>query len=235
MPRPLFPSALVLLLAAASAASAQGACQAPAALQFADEGGPHMAECSALSPSHYPPTSGPHYPVWANPGTYKSVVNAGYWLHSMEHGSVVFLVNCHLAPDCLADFDRFQAIADAFPTDPACENGEKRRIVITGDTTITTRYAAAAWNWSLSSDCLDSAAFAAFLNAHYAKTFEDFCGGGTDFSGTGRCNAPLALELPQARTPAPARSRGGSAGRPTALWPGLPEYLRPDGRNSAPR
>lgn len=218
---------LMAFTAGASAARAQDACHAPAALQFADEGGPHVGECSALSPSHYPPTSGAHFGIWANPGTYKTVVNPGYWLHSAEHGSVIFLINCRKAPDCLADFDRFQAIADAYPQDPACEQGEKRRIVITGDTTITTRYAAVAWNWSLKSDCLDSAAFAGFLNAHYAKTFEDFCGGGTTFPGSGWCNAPLALAPPQAKG---RKAMADRARRGGPLWPGLPEDLRPDGR-----
>jgi hypothetical protein len=231
MHKTILPYALGLLAVCSGPAFAQEACHAPAALQFADEGGPHVEECSALSPAHYPPTSGAHFPVWADPGTYKSVINPGYWLHSAEHGSVIFLINCHRAPDCLADFDRFQAIADAFPDDPACEQGEKHRIVIAGDTTITTRYAAVAWNWSLGSDCLDSAAFAGFLKAHYAKSSEDFCGGGTTFPGSGWCNAPLALERPPAKA---SRARVDRA-RPRALWPGLPDYVRPDGRNTEPR
>jgi hypothetical protein len=231
MQKPILHRVFCLLSVCASAALAQGVCQAPAPLQFADEGGAHVDECSTLSPSHYPPTSGPHFPIWANPGTYRSVVNPGYWLHSAEHGSVIFLINCHRAPDCQADFSRFQAIADAYPADPACENGETHRIVITGDTTITKTYAAVAWNWSLASDCLDSAAFAGFLKAHYAKSSEDFCGGGTSFPGSGWCNAPLGLERP--RTQAPARKPGRTWR--AALWPGLPESVRPDGRNTETR
>ncbi len=231
MLKPNLPCLLGALLAAcAGMGFAQDVCTAPAALQFADEGGPHVAACSKLSPSHYPPTSGEHFPIWANPGTYKSVVNPGYWLHSAEHGSVVFLINCHRSPDCMGDFDRFQAIADAYPDDPACEAGEKHRIVIAGDTTITKRYAAVAWNWSLLSDCLDTAAFAGFLKAHYAKSFEDFCGGGTTFAGSGWCNAPLALERPKAKAPAREPNHSWRA----ALWPGLPENLRPDGRSTTP-
>lgn len=215
-------------LAFAGAAFAQSACQAPAARQFPDEGGDHVEECSSLSPSHYPPASGAHFPVWANPGTYHAVVNVGYWLHSAEHGSVIFLINCHLDPDCDADFARFQAIADAFPADPLCSAKDKHRIVISGDTTITTRYAAVAWNWSLESDCLDSAAFAAFLKNHYAHATEDICGGGTNFTGTGWCNAPLALAVP--RTPARKAAHTWRA----ALWPGLPENVRPDGKSLQP-
>ena len=220
----------VVILVCACAVAAQN-CEAPSAREFGDEGGTHVAACSDLAPKHYPPTSGPHFPVWANPGVYKSVMNAGYWLHSAEHGSVIFLINCHLAPDCLGDFVRFQAIADAYPADPACEHGEKHRIVIAGDTSITTRYAAVAWNWSLESDCLDTAAFAGFLRDRYNQAPEDICGYGTDFPGTGWCNASLSLARPQARMPARTSGRTGRI----ALWPGLPEDLRPDGKHAGPR
>jgi len=152
-----------------------------------------------------------------------------YWLHSAEHGSVIFLINCHRDPDCAADFGRFQAIADAFPSDPACSAQDKHRIVISGDTLITTRFAAVAWNWSLGSDCFDSAAFAGFLKDHYAHAPENICGGGTNFPGTGWCNGPLALAAP--RMAAHKASRTWRA----ALWPGLPENVRPDGKSLAPR
>lgn len=226
MPTYRLLSALILAYAGAAA---QTVCHAPAENQFPDLGGPHVTECSALPVSHYPPTSGAHFPIWANPGTYHAVVNAGYWLHAAEHGSVIFLINCHLDPDCEADFARFQAIADAFPLDTACTAQEKHRIVISGDTLITTRYAAVAWNWSLLSDCLDSAAFAKFLKDHYAQTYEDFCGGGTNFTGTGWCNAPLAL------TPARSPMRKADRTWRAALWPGLPESVRPDGKTLRPR
>ena len=216
-----------LILASAGAASAQSACSAPAPRQFADEGGPHLAECSALSPSHYPPTSGPHFPVWADPGTYKAVINPGYWLHSAEHGAVIFLINCRRDPDCPADFDRLEAIADAFPADPACDAQDRHRIIISGDTSITTRFAAVAWNWSLETDCLDSVVFARFLADHYARAPEDICGYGTTFPGTGWCNAPLSLAPPQAR--GRGKVRAASAAR-VSTWPGLPEDRRPDGR-----
>lgn len=216
----------ILILAFAAAAAAQTACQAPAARQFPDEGGDHVAECAALSPSHYPPTSGAHFgTVWANPGAYRFVVNPGYWLHAAEHGAVIFLINCHLSPDCAADYGRFQAIADAYPSDPICSAKDKHRIVISADTTITTRYAAVAWDWSLGSDCLDSAAFAAFLKAHYAHATEDICGGGTNFPGTGWCNGPLALAAPRMRARKAARTWRA------ALWPRLPGNVRPDGRS----
>jgi hypothetical protein len=216
------PFALILSFAGAAAGQT---CHAPESRQFADQGGQHVAECSALTPSHYPPTSGPHFPVWANPGTYHAIINAGYWLHSAEHGSVIFLINCQRVRDCDADFSRFQAIADAFPFDSACSAQDKHRIVISADTLITTGYAAVAWDWSLESDCFDSTAFAGFLKAHYAHATEDICGGGTNFPGTGWCNGLLALKAPRSSARKAARTWRA------ALWPGLPENVRPDGKS----
>jgi len=221
------PFALILAFAGTAAAQT---CHAPESRQFADQGGPHVAECTELSYAQYPPTSGRHFDgIWANPGTYRFVVNTGYWLHSAEHGSVIFLINCRLDPDCGVDYGRLQAIADAFPNDPVCAGTRyKHRIVISADTLITTRYAAVAWDWSLESDCFDSTAFAGFLKAHYAQAPEDICGFGTDFTGTGWCNGPLALKAP--RTPARKAARTWHA----SFWPGLPENVRPDGKNLKP-
>jgi hypothetical protein len=227
---PLPARGLLAALAAAGAALAQPACTV-SIQQYADLGGAHVDECTPLHPQHYPPTSGPHFPVWADPGVYHAVINTGYWLHSAEHGAVVFLINCHRDADCEADFGRLQAIADAYPADPACGNGEKHRIIITGDTLITTKFAAVAWNWSLGSDCLDSAAFAGFLKAHYAQGPEDICGSSGVFKAAGGCNAPLALAAPRP----PARRAGGEARTwRAALWPGLPDHVRPDGKTLLP-
>ena len=197
---------ILLTLLGLGRAAAQGTCEAPAPQSFPVDASPHVEQCSPLKPSHYPPTSGPHYPYWASPGTYDSVISVGNWLHALEHGAVVFLINCHTPGDCRADMARLKAIADDYPHDPACSAKDNHRILISGDTLITTRYAVVAWNWSLASDCLDSAAFAVFLKAHYAHASENICGSGTDFkdttgfSGITWCNAPLAI-APEARSP----------------------------------
>lgn len=200
----------ILALALPVLAAAQGPCPTPVPMQVKDEGGPHANQCAELRFSHYPPTSGRHYSGWAAFKTYEFVLNAGNWLHSMEHGAVVFLINCRLPGDCKADFAKVRAFADALPADPSCDAATKRRVIITGDTAITTRFAAVAWNWSLQSDCLDTAAFGAFYRDHYAKAPEDFCIPGTDFPETGGCNAPLALGGPR-----------GHAARDGAFWSGL--------------
>lgn len=220
------PLAAVLLMAFALPpySAAQGTCQAPEAKNFPANKFSHISHnCVKLTYPEYPPTTGAHFASdWAMPGTYKLIMSPGYWLHSVEHGAVVILVNCKLPGNCDGDFSRLQTIADAFPRDSSCTPKANHRIVITADTAISTRFALVAANWSLLSDCLDSAAFAGFMKDHYAKAPEDLCGGGTDFSGAGWCNAPLSL--------APAQEWHGISELPLSRWPGLPVYVRPDGR-----
>jgi hypothetical protein len=157
---------------------------------------------------HYPPTSGTHYPAWANYRTFRFAVNPGYYVHSLEHGAIVFLVNCQKPGDCDGDYARLQRIADAVPQDSLCDTLTRHRIVIAGDTTMPSRFAAVAWGWSLETDCIDSAAFAAFVAAHYAQGPENICNAGTNFSGEGWCNAPVGLQGKGSTAeylPAPAR------------------------------
>ncbi len=205
--------ALAALLALAAPATAQ-VCQAPAPVQHPLEDGIHVPTCSPIAFSHYPPTSGEHYPVWADYKAYSLVLAPGYYIHDEEHGAVVFLINCHTPGDCVQDLARLQAVADAVPQDPLCDATVKHRIVIAGDTVMDTRFAALAWGWSLKSDCLDTAAFRAFIGAHYAQGPENTCAAGTDFSGTGNCVAPIGL-----RPVAPGRNRNMTHA-PETLWQG---------------
>jgi hypothetical protein len=191
---PGFP-ALILAAAlfAAGSVRADGECKAPAPVQHALEGGQHVPNCLAPAYSHYPPTSGPHFPVWADFRSFELVVSPGYYLHSEEHGAVVLLLNPKTPGDDKADFAKLKALADAYPQDPLCDAKTRHRIVVAGDTAMDARFAAVAWGWSLKSDCLDSAAFSAFMQDHYGQGPEDFCTNGTDFSGTGYCVEPMAL------------------------------------------
>lgn len=77
---------LALVLAAA--------CSSPAAdlpvETFPDQGAAHIPE-GTPTPRYNsdPPTSGPHYPVWAPCGVYRQEIPDGYQVHSLEHGAVV--------------------------------------------------------------------------------------------------------------------------------------------------
>ncbi len=65
----------------------------------------HVAENNPLPPfSTDPPTSGTHYPTWWEPGFYDETslqattvaAPAGYLVHNLEHGYVIFWYNCTL-------------------------------------------------------------------------------------------------------------------------------------------
>lgn len=65
----------------------------------------HVAENQPLPPySSDPPTSGTHYPTWWNAGFYDETSQeassfpfpAGYLVHNLEHGYVIFWYNCTL-------------------------------------------------------------------------------------------------------------------------------------------
>lgn len=165
-----------------AASDAEGACVS-SLLAVPIEPAPHVPSCSPLSFTSNPPTSGPHYPVWAAFKTYDAPVPRGFYVHAMEHGAVVFAYNC---PDgCAADIAALQTMLAARPADPFCVPPLTNRFIVTPDPLLDTRFAAAAWGFALKADCMDTAAMSAFIDAHYAKAPEDFCFDGTDVLAPG--------------------------------------------------
>lgn len=148
----------------------------------------HVTECSPLSQDLYtsnPPSSGNHYPVWAAFKAYDQPIPRGYYLHDEEHGAVVFLYNC--PEGCPEDVAALKAIVAALPVDPLCTDpaGPQRRAIITPDPKIDSKFAVAAWGWTLKAPCVDPQSFSAFARAHYAKAVENFCINGTDVLAVG--------------------------------------------------
>jgi hypothetical protein len=127
-----------------------------------------------------PPSSGPHYPIWAAYQAYTSPVPRGYYVHNEEHGAVVFLYNCDAG--CPAVVAGLQAASDAIPDDPVCasaEAGVRVRTVITPDPLIDVPVAAAAWGWVYKAQCLDAPTLRDFALQHYANAPEVNCSNGT--------------------------------------------------------
>ena len=54
-----------------------------------DDGRTHVTDIYGVKYSSNPPSSGPHFAVWAKPGVYDRLISDGYFIHSMEHGYVV--------------------------------------------------------------------------------------------------------------------------------------------------
>lgn len=67
------------------------------------EGQTHVPEGTPVTYGSNPPSSGNHYPIWANFQEYSTPVPDGYLVHSEEHGAVLLLYNCALPTQLDAD------------------------------------------------------------------------------------------------------------------------------------
>jgi hypothetical protein len=142
------------------------------------EGAMHVAICSPVTYGTNPPSSGNHYPIWADFGTYDMPVPRGFYVHDLEHGAVVFTYNC--PSGCDDQVAAAQALLDAHQ-DPLCTTPPPRaRIVMTPDPLLDVTFAASAWGWTLRADCFDPVAFGAFLEGHFGQGPEALCIAGED-------------------------------------------------------
>lgn len=80
--------------------------------QFADLGRDHVTDISNTSYSSDPPTSGPHFPVWAKKGVYDRVISDGHLIHSLEHGYVVISYNCEKSVSLIPQVSTQEATAN---------------------------------------------------------------------------------------------------------------------------
>lgn len=143
--------------------------------QRAIEGATHVPECSKVSYVSNPPSSGNHYFPYPAFGVYDSALPRGYWVHSLEHGSVVITYNC--PNGCAEDLARAKDFVKTAPRDPSCiQSGSLApRIILTPDPLLDTVWAASSWGYTLRADCFDAQTFGAFYEAHVGHTYEDIC------------------------------------------------------------
>jgi hypothetical protein len=153
-----------------------GACTAtlegPAILQSL-----HVPPGTPVTYNSNPPSSGNHYAIWAAFREYDKPVDRRYYVHSMEHGAVVFLYKCAGPTECPDIVAGLRRAIDAMPKDPLCSD-VKNRIILTPDPLIDTKVAVAAWGFTYEADCVDQATLVDFAKAHYARAPEDFCSPG---------------------------------------------------------
>jgi hypothetical protein len=140
--------------------------------------------CSTLSWNSNPPTSGPHYPIWAGFQIYGDPVPRGFYLHSMEHSAVVLAYNCDLVTaaggDCASLAGQLAQYRTNRPKDPLCADVVHNRIIVTPDPALDVPFAAAAWGHMIKADCFDMAEVDDFVSQFYGMNYENFCTGGTD-------------------------------------------------------
>lgn len=147
---------------------------------------PHVDIGTMVNWTSNPPTSGPHYPVWAAYDQDYTELQRGYWVHDLEHGAVVFAYRCDAGcPDVAAQLD---AVVKALPVDSTCASPVKQRSLVVEDPLLPADNTvdAVAWGayYSAPGACVDPATLESFYFDHVAQGPEDLCADGALLGGT---------------------------------------------------
>ena len=141
---------------------------------FPSEGQMHIDACTKLTFGTNPPSSGTHYPVWAAFQVYDRAIPQGFVVHALEHGAIAMQYRPGDAD--AAKVAEIAAWAASLPADPRC--GFARRVLVLPNPNLTTPFAAAAWQKTLTSTCFHGPTFARFYRDHVGKAPEDICAPG---------------------------------------------------------
>lgn len=141
---------------------------------------PHVIEGTPITYSSSPPTSGPHYPQWANFQDFTAPFEDGYLVHSLEHGAVALLYKCEGAA-CATTVEALRKIRDSLATDPLCDPALRVRVVIAPYPKMDVPVAAVAWGWTYKAQCVDVPTLTQFAKDHYAQGTENLCAAGRTF------------------------------------------------------
>lgn len=125
-----------------------------------DEGAQHVPAGTEVDYGHNPPTSGPHYGVWAASAVYTEAVDPRSFVHNLEHGWVVLLHR----PDAPAEqIALFRDFWEAPPADPQCPGAAKPRVLVSPAPDLPAPVAAVAWTHALSADTFTRETLDAFF------------------------------------------------------------------------
>ena len=73
----------------------------------------HVAIGTHVEYDSNPPSSGPHYPVWAAFQTWSAPVAREYYVHDLEHGAIVLLYKCDTGDGCPSITAGLKSVGDA--------------------------------------------------------------------------------------------------------------------------
>ncbi len=146
------------------------------------EGHTHVPVCTPVEYGTNPPSSGNHWPIWAEFRTFDAPVPREMLVHNLEHGAVVMRYRCDDGcPDVVDAFE--QASAD-FGADELCllspENADRSRIVIAPDPKLDAPIGLSAWQATYTATCLDPESIQDFIESTYGKGPESLCKQGKD-------------------------------------------------------
>ena len=89
-----------------------------------DKGRNHVTDIYGIEYSSNPPSSGPHFPVWAKPGIYDRFISNGYLIHSMEHGYIVIWYDCDKKLSIFNSQFSIEALAHDEPVEESTDSGQ---------------------------------------------------------------------------------------------------------------
>lgn len=147
-----------------------------------DEGHTHVEICTEVDYDSNPPSSGNHWPIWAEFRTHEVAVPREMLVHNLEHGAIVMRHRCD--PECPEVVEAFEAAADDFGVDALCVSGEdsaeRSRIVISPDPELDAPIGISAWRATYVATCIDPESIQAFIEEHYGNGRENVCKEGKD-------------------------------------------------------
>jgi hypothetical protein len=143
---------------------------------------PHVEPGTDVEWTNNPPTSGPHYPVWAAWDREYPTLPRGYYVHNLEHGGIVLLYNC--ADGCPDVVEQLRNVARNMEPDSTCTSPITKRVVIAPDPLLPegVQIAAVAWNAAYTASCYDPF-IDRFVATYYRRAPEDFCTEGANLTG----------------------------------------------------
>lgn len=144
---------------------------------------PHVPVGSLVDWTNDPPTTGPHYPLWAAWDQHYTALPRGHYVHNAEHGGVILLYRCDAGcPDVV---EALLATARGMPADAACAAPVTKRVIVTSDPLLPdgVQVAAVAWQHAYTASCVDPY-LDTFVRDHYANAPEDLCVAGANLGGT---------------------------------------------------
>ena len=133
-----------------------------------DEGAEHVPISTVVIYKNYPPSSGKHYPQWLKYGVASQPIPEGYWIHNLEHGTVVALFKCP-NNSCA---DRVAQMQRVFQTARPGKYGEVKLVAAPYDH-MDHDFAVVAWDRVDEFDTFDQARILKFYEAFVDQGPED--------------------------------------------------------------
>ncbi len=127
----------------------------------------HHNPCEPIAVHTNPPAWGDHYTLYPQFGIYDYAIPRGFYVHSIEHGGVVFTYSC---TDCADEVNAVKALIAENEPDPACCTAAgcaadvTNQISLTPDPGIPSRWAASSWGATLTADCFEHDVFQNFID-----------------------------------------------------------------------